>query len=74
MRKSFTAVVLAATLIAAVPTVAGPRSSDKAGMRERNVPAITRVIRMIKRAFGVSTQAEPIIPIPAPLPDPTNDN
>lgn len=73
MRKSFTAVVLAATLIVAVPSVAGPRSSDKVGMRERNVPAITRVIRMIKRAFGVSTQAEPTMPVPAPTPDPTNN-
>jgi hypothetical protein len=70
MRKSFTAIVLAATLIAAVPSSAGTRSTDKVAMRERNLPTITRVIRMIKRAFGVSTQADPMVPIPAPTPDP----
>lgn len=57
MRKSFTAaVVLVATLTFTVPATAAPRDGD--------VPAFTKIVRMLKRAFGVKASAEPIIPVP----------
>lgn len=67
MRKSFTAsLVLAATLIVAIPSDAAPRNRQDVSMRERNVAAVTRLIRMVKRMFGVESNIEPTVPIPGP--------
>ena len=63
MRKSVIAVTaLVVLLTAATPAMAVPREN-------REVPAVTKLVRIIKKVFGISTQAEPSIPIPGP----TND-
>ena len=60
MRKSFTAsLVLVLALTFTVPAVAAQRGRDKEG-------PVTRVVRLIKKFFGVESQADPIVPIPAP--------
>lgn len=61
MRKSFTtALVLVAALTVAAPTYAGPRDRTEP-------PSLTVILKkIVKRIFGVQTQADPIIPVPAP--------
>lgn len=66
MRKSFTtAVVLVAALAIAAPTHAAPR-------RDNDKPSFTLILKkMVKKVFGVSSNADPVLPIPR-LPE--NDN
>ena len=64
MRKSFAAVFVLVAALSAVSVSAAPRGRQQVGMRERNVPALTRVMRMVKRMFGVKTEGEIVIPIP----------
>jgi hypothetical protein len=60
MRKSFTAaLVLVVALTFTVPASAAARSRDNEG-------PVTRVVRMVKKFFGIQTQADPTVPIPAP--------
>ena len=62
MRKSFTsALVVVVLLTAATPAMAAPR--DRVN---REVPAVAKIVQIIKKVFGPVTQADPSIPIPAP--------
>lgn len=61
MRKSFVAAfALVAVLAAATPVSAGPR--------DRNTePPLTRIIKKFaKKVFGITTTADPTVPIPDP--------
>ena len=62
MRKSFTAAVaLVVVLTAAVPATAAPRDSRS------NRPSLGMIIKQVmKKVFGISTQAVPTVPIPGP--------
>ena len=61
MRKSFTAAVaLVVVLTAAVPAAAAPRDRS-------NRPTLGMIIKQVmKKVFGISTQAVPTVPIPGP--------
>lgn len=66
MRKSFVAAVaLVAALAIASPAAAGPRQRDRS-----EPPAITFIKKIVKKAFGISTTADPTVPIPPPPPTP----
>lgn len=62
MRKSFTsAFALVVLLTAATPAMAAPRNREN-----REVPAVTKIVQIIKKFFGIVTFADPSIPIPGP--------
>jgi hypothetical protein len=59
------ALVLLLSLTVVVPAMAAPRESDSPVMDR----AITRVIRAMKKVFGLVTMGDELIPpIPAPKP------
>ena len=59
MRKSFVATVaIVVALAIATPAVAGPRD------RDRELPAISFVKKLIKKIFKAGTTADPTVPIP----------
>lgn len=68
MRKSFaSSLVFVVILAVAIPTLAAPDTragGSRVTARDRSVPALTRVIRLVKRVLGVGTTADPTVPIP----------
>lgn len=71
MRKSFTAsLTLVAVLAIAVPTIAAPglnvQRTQISARENAPTPTLSRVLRLVKRVFGVKTSAEPTMPVPAP--------
>jgi hypothetical protein len=61
MRKSFAAIALVAAVALATPATAAPRDRDRG-----NLPVIKVIWKYAQKVFGIKTNAEPIIPIPAP--------
>ncbi|HWW62999.1 MAG TPA: hypothetical protein VN181_16610 [Thermoanaerobaculia bacterium] len=59
MRKLFAALTLTLTLAAAAPAYSAPRFM-------RDGDPIVRVIKFMKRVFGITTHNEITIPIPSP--------
>ena len=67
MRKSFVASVAIVVAVAiSTPVAAAPRHRDRT-----QPPAIKYVLKLVQKAFGIKTTADPTVPIPGPTADPT---